>query len=875
MILCYRSIMPTVPAPRFASSWWEFLLPLIVGTAMFGITLLGWQYSLKITSDASRLSFENHTDLLADTVRKRFHLYENILYDARGFYSASDQVTREDWATYIANVEIGKRDMGLTSLQILNRVSDTEKTNFIKKIRAEGSTSKSALLQSFTIFPETTQSEYFPVTYIEPQSSNSAKVLGFDHASNPIRKAALEMARDTGQPQISGITQAVVNDQDVLIMYIPLYADKATPPDEASRQTDLIGYISGGFSIQTIFPQIITDATDNPDFTMRFYDGPQVDPNHLLYEQVVDFPVETQLQKRTQLIAVAGHVWTLESEAPQGYGLSANDRQAPQGTLFVGSIITVLLMICTYLLVSSRKQAVNLAQKIARDLEVSDTKYRQMFESLQDVLYRTDLKGIITTISPSIQKYTGLTPEQLIGRNALEFYFDVQQRQAMLQQLLQNGSVQDYQIKLKNRENQSVEVSLNAHVLVDENNQPIGVEGVLRDITARVQAEQLLRQQAEALAIAKRRAEEGQAKDEAILSSIGDGVVVTDNSGRVMFANRVVEQLLGWSTTEIIGKFWVEDLPKTIDQKGNAIPKENRALYKALQSGMKTTLNYIYLRKDNSKLPVSVTASPVILNQSIIGGIVVFRDITKEHEVDRMKTEFISLASHQLRTPLTAMKWFLEMLLAGDAGPLNKEQTEFMTNINTSNERMIELVNGLLNISRIESGRLIIEPSSTDLNRLIEEVLVELKPRISAKQQQLSFLPLADLPQLNLDQKLIRQVYSNLLTNAMKYTPAGGHISIILSKTATEVITQISDTGLGIPKAEQSHIFEKFYRGSNVLSIKDATNGTGLGLYLIKAILESSGGKLWFESEQGKGTSFFFSLPLAGMMEQKGEVSLD
>lgn len=362
------------------------------------------------------------------------------------------------------------------------------------------------------------------------------------------------------------------------------------------------------------------------------------------------------------------------------------------------------------------------------------------------------------------------------------------------------------------------------------------------------------------------------ARNKSMLESLGEGLVVLDKDGRVELLNRTAERLIGWTTEEVKGKSWYE-VGVLVDEKGNSVPAEKRMTQVVLKTGQaRSTARNYYVRRDKTKFPVSTTAAPIVLNGKTIGVIAVFRDVTHEKEVDRAKSEFVSLASHQLRTPLSAIKWFCEMLLDGDAGPLNLEQLEYIASVDESNERMIELVNSLLDIARIESGRITISPVPTNLGELVKQVLFDLQTRVKEKKHQMVVSVHEELPLVNVDPRMVRQVYMNLLTNAVKYTPEGGEISVFVSRKGKEIISQVTDNGYGIPVGDQALIFEKFHRAENIL--KRETEGTGLGLYLARAIVESSGGKMWFESREGQGTTFWFSLPLAGTPPKKGEVTL-
>lgn len=353
------------------------------------------------------------------------------------------------------------------------------------------------------------------------------------------------------------------------------------------------------------------------------------------------------------------------------------------------------------------------------------------------------------------------------------------------------------------------------------------------------------------------------AVSQAILASIGDGLVVVDKEGKISYINKSFEEMLGWKSAEVIGKSMVKVVPRE-DVNGVGVLFKQRILTQVL-AGQKfvadLTNPFYYIRKDKSRFPASSIVAPVILNKKIVGAVEVFRDITKEKEIDKAKTEFVSLASHQLRTPLSTVNWYSEMLLTGDVGGVTPDQKRYLEEIYNGNRRMVDLVNTLLDVSRIELGTFVVESKPTDMVRLAQNVIAEQKQQIEEKNLNFSVSFENNIPLVKIDPKLFRMVIQNLLSNSIKYTPIGGAVSISLSlDNEKNLILRVTDTGYGIPKNQQDKIFTKLFRADNVIG-KD-TEGTGLGLYIAKSIVEQAGGKLWFESVENKGTMFYATLPL-------------
>lgn len=350
-------------------------------------------------------------------------------------------------------------------------------------------------------------------------------------------------------------------------------------------------------------------------------------------------------------------------------------------------------------------------------------------------------------------------------------------------------------------------------------------------------------------------------KEEAILSSIADGVFALDNEGTVILFNKAASAISGFKPEDIIGHPY--DRVLEFVHEGDGKPKYD-FIHEALQGEITSVANAMLLTEETA-LPVAISAAPIISGEDRqIGVIVVFRNVSHERQLEQAKDEFVSLVSHQLRAPLTAMRLFVEMLLDGQVGALNPQQNDYLKKVEVSTWRMIDLVNDFLNTSRLELNRLKMEPQEIHLEDLVASSVEEFVPLTEQKHINLSFTK-PSLPKVLIEPSLYRQIINNLLTNAIRYTPENGDVTITLGQNEDDAYQlDVADTGIGIPITAQAKLFSRFYRADNARLVE--SEGSGLGLYLIKRILDLCGGKVWYDTEEGKGTTFHVIIPPGGMV---------
>jgi len=351
---------------------------------------------------------------------------------------------------------------------------------------------------------------------------------------------------------------------------------------------------------------------------------------------------------------------------------------------------------------------------------------------------------------------------------------------------------------------------------------------------------------------------EVRAESEALFRSIGDGAIATDEFGHITRINPKALNILELTAEETLGH-WFPRIIRILKPDGTPLPLIERPIVRMFLTGQAVSEKALYLTRSGNMVPVSITVSPIILDGRPVGALQVFRDITVENEVDRMKSEFISLASHQLRTPLSTIQTYAHMMDEAYMGDMNPDQRRALRTIITATNTMNELIGMLLNIARIESGSIAVNSKRLNAATVVQDIVRQLSVTAHSKNITLDFHTPKQAVWLKVDSLILKEILLNLVSNAIKYTPADGTVTIKIHTHLHDVLFTIHDTGIGIPKLAQEKIFSKFFRAQNV--IRQETTGTGLGLYVVKGLVHTLNGKVWFKSEENKGTTFYVSLP--------------
>jgi two-component system, sensor histidine kinase and response regulator len=438
---------------------------------------------------------------------------------------------------------------------------------------------------------------------------------------------------------------------------------------------------------------------------------------------------------------------------------------------------------------------------------------------------------------------------ELIGQNhrILKSWDQPEELFVDLWKTISSGNVWRGEIKNKAKDGTFYWVDTSIAPILGEDNKPERYISVRILITDKKNREQQL--------------EETKAKDEAILASIGDGIVASDIEGNVLLINNKAQELLGCQGVEVIGKPLIKVF-NIKDKNGQDVPLDQRPLQRAIKTRkpFSPTKPYYVTQKDGTTFPVAITVAPIMIGYKFIGTIDVFRDITREQNIEKAKDEFISIASHQLRTPATAVKQYVGMLLADFAGEPSDEQRNLLQAAYDSNERQIHIVDDLLKVARVDSGQIKLKKQPTDIIAMIQTIVNDQYKQAKEKDQTITFQHPSSEIVLEIDADHIHMVLENILENAIKYTPVKKSITIKVTKNKRSLSINVTDEGIGMRSEDIDKIFEKFTRleGRKAMT----ADGSGLGLYWADRIVRLHNGRIDVKTSKGSGSTFTVYLPM-------------
>ena len=484
-------------------------------------------------------------------------------------------------------------------------------------------------------------------------------------------------------------------------------------------------------------------------------------------------------------------------------------------------------------------------KKAEKELKESEEKFSKVFQTSPYAIVLTRQKdGCFIDVNDAFLSLTGYSRKESLSNTsiAMKLWVNLENRKNMIKDLVANRSVMNREYLFKTKRGEIL-TGLYSAQLIKINSEDYILSSIA-DITARKKSEQ--------------QTYNIKMRDEAILASIGDAVLACDTNGKILLFNKIAEEITGFSAKQAICSHYNKIINLITEEE---LKPENDFINEAIKYDKRTEMaNHILLiRKDGNRIPVADSAAPIKnLDGKIIGCVVVFRDVTKERQLDQAKRDFISLSSHQLRTPLSTNKWVLESIINDQN--LSPRQHGKLDSLLTSNERLIHLVNDLLNVNRIESNKLLIHKQTIDLRELVDNLVETLKPLTSKKQKEIKVNAPAEIKNVICDPLLITEAIENILTNAVYYSPEDSKdIDITIDVRKNDYLISIHNSGV-IDQATIKKIrnFERFVRGDNAQ--KQQPSGSGLGLYITKKVVEANGGNLWFESNDKIGTIFYITI---------------
>jgi len=821
------------------------------------LSLLLFSLSWQVEEDEILLQLQTQADERRAALAVEAESLSDIMRGIAGMYNASNHVDADEFDTFLKTAFPNQTE--IRAAVWIEHVAEDKVADMYSMATRDGYTNYQIRdLVDDNVVKAAPRAQYLPVYHNFNRDQTQWLPRGLNLASIPHYDELLKQAATTGGiVSTRGTGNFKTSTSNSIELFLPVYHLQKTLPDGAFNKTRLRGFVGMHIdvaqSVESAYRRKVI-GVGGLDFYIVDIDSRRKQsllhfhPSRARKEAVSSLPLEKLQQGRyvSTEIDFADTRWRLVLRPIQGYH-EVNKVFTPWAVLFGGLLFSLMVAIYLNSLRSRRDIIEEQVRQRTRELEDSREQNRAILSTVIDGIITINQKGIVQSVNPAAEKIFGYSSGEVIGRNINMLMPESYSREhdGYLYNYITTGLKKVIGIgrEVEGLRKDASVFPMELAVSEMELNGERMFTGIVRDITERKRAERVL--------------QDALSRQQTIQNTMVDGLITVSDRGVIDSMNHACSEIFGYTEEELIG----QSFTKLLTSQAGSMYADKLQNY--LRTGEKTIIGQRVetegVTKDGSVIPLEFAINEMWLGETRYFTTNV-RDITERKRLDRMKSEFISTVSHELRTPLTSIRGSLGLILGKSADLLPEKSRRMLELAARNSERLTLLINDILDLEKIETGRMEFELANVDLLALARQAVVDNEGYATQHHVSLKLISSLDHAFIQSDAHRLLQVFANLISNAVKYSPDNGVVEISVTKDKATFCVSVSDKGQGIPDEFRNRIFQRFAQADS--SSTRQKGGTGLGLSITKAIVECFGGSIGYDSQLGEGTRFYFNIPV-------------
>lgn len=819
------------------------------------LTAQGYWYARDLEQRSTRAQFQREVDETMEEITAGLNAQEQLLLSAAALLGSNPELTQAGWQQFANTVRLTERHPSIKGLGYVRSVqTDADRAAFRRQM--EGSTAPGS-----DIRPIGLRDFYAPMTLFAPNEGLHQKVKGWDLSTEPMPRQAMERARDSGLAVMTGPLSSTHflqgTEGPAVMLMVPVYALNKERGTLQHRRSATQGWIYS----QIVVPEFLKLVDEHvPDMVMELYDGRAMNPSKRLHQSRLDELEAWAYYKPTyQTVRTIVHgqrEWSIQFTTLPSWEAARAHRAAPI-YLIAGGGLTIGAVGFLAFLIGHRAHAMRLVQQATRALGASESKYKQLVETQNDLIAVIALDGTLRYVNQALSRFLGRTPEDLIGRCLYDLVWtkEAAHLKQHVAQLLDQHVVASTEHRVIDAAGQERWISWTSTLQESQDDANLQVHLAGRDMTERHQLEMQLKDREQRYRGLFEHLQGAFSLNEVILNEHGFA-----KDFRFLAVNRAFEQLTGWRASDLIGKTMREL---------SLVDDEEMELW--IKSFGRVALGKGNLQFERFSKTFNVWLDIVAYRPAPLQFALVFQDTTERHRAQEAqraqaeaeaanlaKTQFLANMSHEIRTPLNAVLGFAQIGVRNHAGD---SSGELFGRIRDAGKHLLGVINDVLDFAKVESGKLEVDTHPTAWREVVEHAIELLRGRAEEKGLRLVTQIPDELPNwIQVDGMRLEQILVNLLSNAVKFTQRG-EVALEVEARGPVLEWRVRDTGVGMTEEQAARVFSPFEQADK--SVTRQFGGTGLGLSISASLAGIMGGSLTVTSEVGKGSCFTLSLPFA------------